>query len=222
MANCTIPPFCGDGVVDRDLGEACDDSNNDNGDGCQADCALPVCGDGILDPGEDCDTAGESATCDADCTVPSCGDNTVNTATREQCDDGNNDNGDGCQADCALPVCGDGILDPDEDCDTAGESATCTADCTIFVVPDPACGDGILNQDNEECDDGNDINGDGCENDCTLPPAATFCGDGAVNQPSEQCDDGSASATCTANCTIVVVPDPACGDGTGVPERAVR
>ena len=30
---------CGDGVVDP--GEACDDGNNVNGDGCNQDCALP-------------------------------------------------------------------------------------------------------------------------------------------------------------------------------------
>jgi cysteine-rich repeat protein len=69
-------PVCGDGILDE--GEECDDGNNDNGDGCSADCTLePVCGDGVLDPGE-------------------------------QCDDGNNDDGDGCSADCTLEVGGDG------------------------------------------------------------------------------------------------------------------
>ncbi|USN56147.1 MAG: DUF4215 domain-containing protein [Candidatus Peribacteria bacterium] len=28
------------------------------------------------------------------------------------------------------------------------------------------CGDGIVNQGNEECDDGNGVNGDGCNNFC--------------------------------------------------------
>ena len=31
-------PICGDGVLDADAGEACDDGNNINGDGCAADC----------------------------------------------------------------------------------------------------------------------------------------------------------------------------------------
>lgn len=32
------PPFCGDGIVNLD--EACDDGNDQNGDGCEADCSL--------------------------------------------------------------------------------------------------------------------------------------------------------------------------------------
>lgn len=38
---CTPPPICGDGVVDEELAEQCDDGNNIDGDGCQADCSLP-------------------------------------------------------------------------------------------------------------------------------------------------------------------------------------
>jgi cysteine-rich repeat protein len=65
-------PFsaCGDGVLDP--GEECDDGNNEDGDGCSADCEVEgYCGDGILDPGE-------------------------------ECDDGNNEDGDGCSATCEL------------------------------------------------------------------------------------------------------------------------
>ena len=36
--------------------------------------------------------------------------------------------------------------------------------------------DGIPNtSDDEDCDDGNGINGDGCENDCTLTPNPGIC-----------------------------------------------
>src|SRR5690606_26108338 len=44
-------PVCGDGVVDAELGEACDDGNNIDADGCEADCSLPACENGIQDPG---------------------------------------------------------------------------------------------------------------------------------------------------------------------------
>jgi hypothetical protein len=44
------------------------------------------CGDGITDPGEACDDAGESATCDADCTAVSCGDGYTNVSAGEECD----------------------------------------------------------------------------------------------------------------------------------------
>jgi cysteine-rich repeat protein len=36
-------------------------------------------------------------------------------------------------------------------------------DCEIAF-----CGDGFVKQGVEDCDDGNSIGGDGCENDCTL------------------------------------------------------
>jgi cysteine-rich repeat protein len=43
---------CGDGELSKD--EACDDGNVANADGCEANCSLPACGNGIVDPGELC------------------------------------------------------------------------------------------------------------------------------------------------------------------------
>lgn len=51
-------------------------------------------------------------------------------------------------------VCGDGVVEGDEVCDDAGESATCNADCTTST-----CGDGVVNVTaNEECDGGDACN----------------------------------------------------------------
>jgi len=52
--------------------------------------------------------------------------------------------------------------------------------------PPPVCGDGYVDW-NEECDDGNEVGGDGCEPDCTIVPV---CGNG-VAEPGEECDDGN-------------------------------
>jgi len=58
------------------------------------------------------------------------------------------------------------------------------------------CGDG--EDDGEECDDGNNIDGDGCNADCE----EEFCGDGIVNNEDENCDDGDSEDGdgCDENC----------------------
>jgi cysteine-rich repeat protein len=68
-------------------------------------CDCPFCGDGTVDLGEVCDTAGDSASCDADCTTALCGDYKVNAAAGEACDDGNTLNGDGCTSLCQTSTC---------------------------------------------------------------------------------------------------------------------
>jgi len=63
-------------------------------------------------------------------------------------------------------TCGDGTVDAGEDCDDAGVSATCDADCTAV-----ACGDGTLNRAaGEECDDGNTSADDACTPTCATAP----------------------------------------------------
>ncbi|HEX5037237.1 MAG TPA: choice-of-anchor Q domain-containing protein [bacterium] len=123
----------------------------------------PLCGNGSLDVGEECDdgnaTAGDG--CAVDCTLePACGDSAVDEG--EECDDGNATDGDGCEADCTLtppPVtCGNGTVDEGEECDG---SADCLSNCTLA----PFCGDGSKGT-NEECDDGNNVDGDGCSAAC--------------------------------------------------------
>lgn len=45
-----------------------------------------VCGNGVIDVGEECDDAGESAACDLDCTLAECGDGSLNATAGEICD----------------------------------------------------------------------------------------------------------------------------------------
>ena len=61
-----------------------------------------------------------------------------------------------------------------------------------------ACGDGITDA-LEQCDDGNQIDGDGCDSNCTR----TGCGNGVVTD-GEGCDDGNLrdGDGCDTNCTI--------------------
>jgi cysteine-rich repeat protein len=64
----------------------------------------------------------------------------------------------------------------------------------------------------EQCDDGNAVNGDGCDS-CQI----STCGDGTVDL-GEDCDDGNVVGGdgCEANCTLPSV----CGDGVTDPGEA--
>ncbi len=99
-----VPQTCGDGVIQFEYGETCDDMGASPT--CDADCSLAECGDGVINPeaGETCDEAEESANCDADCTVPQCGDGVVNEAAGEECDHGG-DADPTCSDECQLLTC---------------------------------------------------------------------------------------------------------------------
>ena len=101
---------CGDGT--RDTGEACDDGNTINADGCSNLCRAPGCGDGVLQPGtaEECDDGNTVANdgCSNNCLLPQCGDGVLQGS--EVCDDGNGSNADACLNSCQRPRCGDGVV----------------------------------------------------------------------------------------------------------------
>jgi cysteine-rich repeat protein len=77
------------------------------------------------------------------------------------------------------------------------------------------CGNFIV-EGTEECDDGNLVDGDNCDSNCTV----TRCGNGIVTAP-EECDDGNAvdDDDCSNSCTINecgngrVDPGEECDDG---------
>jgi cysteine-rich repeat protein len=74
----------------------------------------------------------------------------------------------------------------------------------VIEGEDPFCGDGNVD-DGEECDDGNNLDNDGCNANCMNE----FCGDGIV-QPDEECDDGNNDDNdgCDSSCQ-----NEFCGDG---------
>jgi len=155
---------CGDGNLDVDLGEQCDDGNTVDGDGCSSECILEKCGDGELDTGEECDDGNTQSGdgCSAECTVEhTCGNGIEEEG--EECDDGNTIDGDGCSSECILEKCGDGQLDTGEECDDGNtrDGDGCSSECTL----ESPCGDGNLDE-GEQCDDGNNEDGDGCSADC--------------------------------------------------------
>ena len=95
--------------------------------------------------------------------------------------------------------------------ETTGAEAT-SGPTTDPTGPDPFCGDSNLDA-GEECDDGNQSNGDGCLGDCTI----ATCGDGVIWIGVEDCDDGPDNdakglSGCRLDCRAA-----ACGDGAIYP-----
>jgi cysteine-rich repeat protein len=109
-----------------------------NGDGCDNNCRITGCGNGIVTFPEQCDDGNAN---NGDCCSATCQSNTVcgdgMTCGSEQCDDGNVDNGDGCDSMCMTEVTGfacansaDCRLDP---ANNACNSGTCTAMVCTYV-----------------------------------------------------------------------------------------
>ncbi len=186
----------------------------------------PICGDGVVAPGEQCDNGDENRGGYNECTVecrlgPYCGDAKVEEGV-EDCDNGQNDDeyglsDGGCGPDCKVPGrCGDGVVQSsyDEECDEAdGNLATtdptegyggCMANCRRGGY----CGDGQTNG-TEQCDDGaNDGTYGTCNPDCSPAPR---CGDGQLQEDyGEECEPTmSNDPACTEACRF----PGGCGDG---------
>lgn len=236
--DCKSRETCGNHIVDRARGEECDDGSTVDGDGCSHDCKIEGCGNGKLDPGEDCDggpsatynVAKETAICNSDCTWIKHGDGKVNKVAGEECDGDNQGHGNGhtcesptCNADCTVSKHGDGKVNPTagEQCDGDSlghgngrdcESATCNDDCTPV-----RCGDGKVNPSaGEECDRDATIGHDGIPGTdgqsatCTPKCKLSTCGDGFTNEMAgEECDDGDKNGL-TGDCLPASAGEHAC------------
>ncbi len=185
-----------------------------------------VCGDGILQSGEECDDGdtGNGDGCSSLCTVeggwkcegePStcteieCGDGLLEGT--EQCDDGDLFDGDGCSSLCTIEA--------GWECNGASPS-TCNLICSNGAL-DPG----------ESCDDTNTMPGDGCDENCQVEcgftcnnspmpsvcsgMACVGCLGGSANgilEMGEECDDDNAfnDDGCSQDCLL----EEKCGDGT--------
>jgi cysteine-rich repeat protein len=171
----------------------------------QAVCIVGNCGNGLVDPGEQCDDGNitEGDGCSANCRIEVCGNGIVDPG--EVCDDGNTVDGDGCAHDCkSTEVCGNGIKDIHEACDDGNtkDGDGCSANCKSTEI----CGNGIVDTAvGEVCDDGGTHSGH-CSPDCR---SGLGCGNGIVD-PGEECDDGNNVNTddCRNDCVV-----NRCGDG---------
>jgi cysteine-rich repeat protein len=202
-STCTSTEVCGNGIIDREMHEVCDDPTGVVS--CSADCrSLISCGNGTVEGGEQCDPGSPNTTsqeCNADCTRSRHGDGLVNPKDGEECD------GDGvgnvttiagnvhgaycefvgtvagqlivCNADCKLGWHGDGVVNTSygEQCDGGAPSyagTTCESTTCTAGCRFSWCGDGVTNlRAGEDCDDGNTDDYDDCAK-CRW----NYCGDG--------------------------------------------
>ncbi len=214
-ANCVFQvvdpgPVCGDGIIDDDIGEVCDDGNSLPGDGCSGVCQLEPnavcpaegspchftvgCGNGEREPGEACDDGNTLEEDPAMGEVDGCSANCAEVHPGFQCPTP----GEPC-----IPAtgCGDGRLQPGETCDDGG---ACTGDGT-HCTDDAECGSGTCEP----------VGGDGCTDKCRVETGyrcvrigqpcepLPVCGNGRV-EPGEGCDDGNQvpSDGCSIYCQI--------------------
>lgn len=92
---------------------------------------------------------------------------------------------------------------PQGDPNDANNTSSVTTKLMCTAPPPPFCGNSVM-EDTEECDDGNAVNTDSC-NECKL----TFCGDRIVQNPNgkrgaEECDEDS--PICTDDCRNIQLP----------------
>jgi fibro-slime domain-containing protein len=213
---CKSTIVCGDKVVSG--GEACDDGNTKDSDGCSADCSK-------IESGYTCPSTGGT------CTVAVVLCPNARLDPGEECDDGNAKSSDGCAANCKIEVgwtcptagaackpkefcgdskvsyilgetCDDGNLDPNDGCSPTCKIETgynCDNTASPSVCKKEVCGNRKIGA-GETCDDGNATSNDGCSSTCTLEtgytcpvvgaPCRPICGN-KITQPGEQCDDGN-------------------------------
>ncbi|PKN23497.1 MAG: hypothetical protein CVU65_13985 [Deltaproteobacteria bacterium HGW-Deltaproteobacteria-22] len=125
--DCAPTHECGNQVVEQAYGEECDlgyMNSFEPGAACRPDCLRAGCGDGILDPDEECDdgTANSNTLADACRQI-------VNPEYMNSID-----TPDEPQYFCRQAFCGDGVVDAQEQCDDGNDvdDDTCTNTCVAL------------------------------------------------------------------------------------------
>ncbi len=198
---CNMDPtssICGNAIVEQ--GEACDDGNDVDTDGCTNFCRLvlgeDLCGNGIDDDGNGLTDEGCECSASTACNA-----------------------GMVCSAGACLTQC-----ESDTDCPALNH---CNVDSGLCVSDDATgvCGNAIVEA-GEMCDDGNSVDDDGCNNQCTFGGVGgEICGNGIDDDGDGQLDNGCsctmnvdcpAGHTCTDSaCVLMCVTSASCPTDMG-------
>jgi cysteine-rich repeat protein len=158
---------------------ACDDGN--------------LCTDDLCEPASGCAATPNAAPCpdNEPCTINEVCAGGVCTSDVDPCDDDNP-----CTAD--LCVNGQGCTN-DPVADDSGCDASGLKWCQQGVCVDKAtCGNGLVDQASEQCDDGNNVSGDGCDAACQLESSCVKLGQDVrtLDQPPENWELGYCKSNC--------------------------
>ncbi|MBM3233312.1 hypothetical protein FJZ18_04060 [Candidatus Pacearchaeota archaeon] len=182
-------------------------------DGSGGSVGAPVCGNGVEEGNEACDSGASNGACPKGCSA-SC---TLNACPSI----------DGSGGSVGAPVCGNGVKEGNEACDSGASNGACpkgcSASCTLNACPSidgsggsvgaPVCGNGQIEA-GETCDLGTANNGacpKGCSSACKLnicqqsgsgeSVSSKTCGN-AVVDAGETCDLGTANnGACPKGCS---------------------
>lgn len=201
-----------------------------------AGCSVLVDGE-LSNKDIDCEVEADGTECDDDricvdgaCVSSICGDGYVDPLDDEECEDGNDEPGDGCTA-CRFDCVDDVDCDATDPCvgvyscvDNAcalGDPLPAGTPCETDEVPDgvcnasgacaPAgCGNGVVDA-GEDCDDMNEVDSDGCTTLCAFTCTAdSDCDDMVMCTGIETCD--LETHTCVAGTPTDCNDDDPCTD----------
>jgi hypothetical protein len=138
------------------------------------------CGNGQVDPGEECDDGSQLSdtlanACRSNCQSAHCGDGVLDNG--EHCDSGANNSDtlkNSCRKNCSAARCGDGVIDDGEQCDDGASNSDTLADACRTTCQRARCGDGVVDQ-GESCD-----GAAGCNKSCSANAAGVTSAAGAT------------------------------------------
>ncbi|CAD8156097.1 unnamed protein product [Paramecium octaurelia] len=207
-------PKCGNGIVQEY--EQCDDANFEQFDGCyhcNYSCQLEC----LECYYSQCFQCIEGWNLINFICVSECGDGKIALLQQEQCDDQNNQSNDGC-FECKFECT--------ENCLFCNHSLDCVLCQKHFENQNnicvPICGDGIIVEGYEQCDDGNDVEFDGCyQCQFSCKQNCLICDQYQCLDPQKkQCENGYQliDNQCHSICgDLIIASDEQCDDANEIP-----